>query len=60
MINLAVIRGVDQKNNLVGLITFRDVTKHLTKPNSNKDKYGRLVVAAAIGVNNESEKRAEF
>ena len=50
---------VDQKNNLVGLITFRDVTKHLTKPNSNKDKYGRLVVAAAIGVNNESEKRAE-
>ena len=50
---------VDKNNNLVGLITFRDVTKHLTKPNSNKDKYGRLVVAAAIGVNNDSEKRAE-
>lgn len=50
---------IDKNNNLVGLITFRDVTKHLTKPNSNKDKYGRLVVAAAIGVNNDSEKRAE-
>ena len=50
---------VDKNNNLVGLITFRDVTKHLTKPNSNKDKYGRLVVAAAIGVNNDTEKRAE-
>jgi len=50
---------VDKNNNLVGLITFRDVTKHLTKPNSNKDKYGRLVVAAAIGINNDSEKRAE-
>ena len=50
---------VDKNNNLVGLITFRDVTKHLTKPNSNKDKYGRLVVAAALGVNNDSEKRAE-
>ena len=50
---------VDKNNNLVGLITFRDVTKHLTKPNSNKDKSGRLVVAAALGVNNDSEKRAE-
>ena len=50
---------VDKNYNLVGLITFRDVTKHLTKPNSNKDKYGCLVVAAAIGVNNDSEKRAE-
>ena len=50
---------IDKNNNLVGLITFRDVTKHLTKPNSNKDKYGRLVVAAAIGINNDSEKRAE-
>ena len=50
---------VDKNNNLVGLITFRDVTKHLTKPNSNKDKYGRLIVAAAIGVNNDTEKRAE-
>jgi len=50
---------IDKKNNLVGLITFRDVTKHLTKPNSNKDKYGRLVVAAAVGINKEVVKRAE-
>jgi IMP dehydrogenase len=32
------------------LITFRDITKHTTKPNSNKDEFGRLRVAAAVGV----------
>ena len=35
---------------LVGLITFRDITKHTTKPKANKDQYGRLRVAAAVGV----------
>lgn len=37
-------------NILVGLITFRDITKHTTKPNANKDEFGRLRVAAAVGV----------
>ena len=40
---------VDDQFKLVGLITFRDITKLTQKPNSNKDKYGRLRVAAAIG-----------
>ena len=41
---------VDANNTLVGLITFRDITKHTDKPTSNKDSYGRLRVAAAVGV----------
>ena len=41
---------ISKNNLLVGLITFRDITKHSKKPNSNKDKYGRLRVAAAVGV----------
>ena len=41
---------IDNNNLLVGLITFRDITKHLAKPNANKDEFGRLRVAAAVGV----------
>jgi IMP dehydrogenase len=41
---------ISKDNLLVGLITFRDITKHSKKPNSNKDKYGRLRVAAAVGI----------
>ncbi len=41
---------VDDNNTLVGLITFRDITKHTTKPIANKDSFGRLRVAAAVGV----------
>ena len=41
---------VNEKNLLVGLITFRDIAKHTTKPIANKDKFGRLKVAAAVGV----------
>ena len=41
---------VDDDNKLVGLITFRDITKHSKKPIANKDQYGRLRVAAAVGV----------
>ena len=44
---------VDSKNNLVGLITFRDINKHSTKSISNKDDLGRLRVAAAIGVDRD-------
>ena len=46
-------------NTLVGLITFRDITKHTTKPNSNKDKFGRLRVAAAVGVTPDVLDRVE-
>ena len=44
---------VSKENILVGLITFRDITKHTTKPNANKDKFGRLRVAAAVGITND-------
>ena len=48
---------VVDNNKLVGLITFRDITKLTQKPISNKDKYGRLRVAAAIGVTNDALDR---
>ena len=50
---------VNSSNKLVGLITFRDITKLTQKPISNKDKYGRLRVAAAIGVTPDALKRTE-
>ncbi|MBP1841388.1 IMP dehydrogenase [Formosa algae] len=50
---------VDADYNLIGLITFRDITKLTQKPNANKDVYGRLRVAAAIGVTGDAVDRAE-
>ncbi|GEM57335.1 IMP dehydrogenase [Flavobacterium columnare] len=50
---------VNAENELVGLITFRDITKLTQKPNANKDKYGRLRVAAALGVTTDALERAE-
>lgn len=50
---------VDSENKLVGLITFRDITKLTQKPISNKDKFGRLRVAAALGVTPDAVNRAE-
>ena len=50
---------VTKSNKLVGLITFSDITKLKLKPIANKDKYGRLMVAAAIGVTSDSIERAE-
>ncbi|GGD92192.1 IMP dehydrogenase [Planktosalinus lacus] len=41
---------VKDDNTLVGLITFRDITKLSQKPIANKDQFGRLRVAAALGV----------
>ena len=46
----------DQK--LIGLITFRDITKLTQKPIANKDTYGRLRVAAAVGVTGDAVERA--
>ena len=44
---------------LVGLITFRDITKTTQKPIANKDSLGRLRVAAALGVTGDAVERAE-
>ncbi|EAK5847846.1 IMP dehydrogenase [Campylobacter lari] len=41
---------VDENNRLEGLITIKDLKKRKEYPNSNKDAYGRLRVAAAVGV----------
>lgn len=48
---------VDDDYKLIGLITFRDITKLTQKPISNKDKFGRLRVAAAIGVTQDALER---
>jgi len=50
---------VDDNYKLVGLITFRDITKVTQKPIANKDVYGRLRVAAAIGVTGDAVVRAD-
>lgn len=48
---------VDDKNKLVGLITFRDIIKLKEQPNACKDKLGRLRVAAAVGVTHDTIDR---
>lgn len=48
---------VDEDNKLTGLITFRDIIKVKEHPNSCKDKYGRLRVAAAVGVTDDTLDR---
>jgi IMP dehydrogenase len=50
---------VDKNFNLKGLITINDILKKLHYPNSNKDKLGRLRVAAAIGVGEKEFIRAK-
>lgn len=50
---------VDDNYKLAGLITFRDITKVTQKPIANKDTYGRLRVAAAIGVTADAVDRAQ-
>ncbi|WP_034261678.1 IMP dehydrogenase [Altibacter lentus] len=50
---------VNDDGTLLGLITFRDITKLTQKPTANKDQYGRLRVAAALGVTADAVERAE-
>lgn len=49
---------VDENYKLVGLITYKDITKAKDKPFAAKDEQGRLRVAAAIGVTHDSVERA--
>ncbi len=51
---------IDSDNKLVGLITYRDIIKVSENPNANKDSYGRLRVAAAIGVSGDTFERAKL
>jgi IMP dehydrogenase len=50
---------VNDNYELIGLITFRDITKLFQKPMANKDRFGRLRVAAAVGVTHDVLKRTE-
>jgi IMP dehydrogenase len=50
---------VDDAYKLKGLITFRDITKVTQKPIANKDSFGRLRVAAALGVTSDAVERAQ-
>jgi IMP dehydrogenase len=50
---------VDSNNKLIGLITYRDIIKVKTHPNSCKDSFGRLRVAAAVGVTHDTIERVE-
>ena len=49
---------VDGEDRLIGLITYKDITKSKDRPNSCKDPQGRLRVAAAVGVARDGFDRA--
>ncbi|HEY9550739.1 MAG TPA: IMP dehydrogenase, partial [Prevotella sp.] len=48
---------VDGNNRLVGLITYKDITKAKDKPMACKDEKGRLRVAAGVGVTVDTMER---
>ena len=50
---------VNSDNELIGLITFKDIVKNRMRPNACKDKFGRLRVAAAVGVTDDVMKRCQ-
>ncbi|MCK4233989.1 IMP dehydrogenase, partial [candidate division WOR-3 bacterium] len=50
---------VDKKGFLKGLITLRDIRKNEEFPNAAKDKFGRLLVGAAVGVSRETIQRVK-
>ncbi|MCU0359863.1 MAG: IMP dehydrogenase [Bacteroidia bacterium] len=50
---------VDKKNNLMGLITYKDMIKIKVNPNASKDERGRLRVAAAVGVTADTILRVD-
>ena len=50
---------VDDDNKLVGLITYRDITKIKDYPHACKDSKGRLRVAGGVGVTSDTLKRVE-
>ena len=48
---------VDDENHLIGLITYKDITKAKDKPMACKDEKGRLRVAAGVGVTTDTLQR---
>ncbi|OFX60128.1 MAG: IMP dehydrogenase, partial [Bacteroidetes bacterium GWA2_30_7] len=50
---------VDNDNKLIGLITYKDITKAKDRPNSCKDSKGRLQVAAGVGITHDTMDRID-
>ena len=50
---------VDDEGNLKGLITIKDIEKAIQYPNSAKDRNGRLLAGAAVGVSKDTMERVE-
>ncbi len=50
---------VDAQGKLVGLITYKDITKAKDKPMACKDDKGRLRVAAGVGVTDDTLERMQ-
>jgi IMP dehydrogenase len=50
---------IDESGKLIGLITYKDITKTKDSPNSCKDDKGRLRVAAAVGIASDTLLRVE-
>ncbi|MFF2094106.1 IMP dehydrogenase [Paenibacillus sp. NPDC058174] len=50
---------VDESNTLKGLITIKDIEKAIQFPNAAKDKQGRLLCGAAVGIGKDTTDRAE-
>lgn len=50
---------IDEEGRLSGLITIKDIEKVIEFPKAAKDKHGRLLVAAAVGVTSDTFDRAE-
>ena len=50
---------VDNENHLIGLITYKDITKAKDKPMACKDAKGRLRVAAGVGVTHDTMQRIQ-
>ncbi len=50
---------VDQNKKLIGLITYKDIIKIKSRPNSCKDTRGRLRVAAAVGITSDTFERVD-
>ncbi|EFR45240.1 IMP dehydrogenase [Streptococcus pseudoporcinus] len=50
---------IDDSGRLSGLITIKDIEKVIEFPNAAKDTFGRLLVAAAVGVTSDTFDRAE-
>ena len=48
---------INKQKKLIGLITYKDIQKLTNNPNASKDKHGRLLVGAAVGVTKDTIER---